>query len=159
MNLDPNRSTDAGKLETLCSRKTKVLSEITTTRFTQLDHILLNCIKFSVYFTTSFINYTTDHHLLSSRIAKEGNTFNSAFLHRLSCNADKETKSKSKSERMKETFDTKTTREQSEKVRSRERQQMDSGSQAEVDLTCFPPPKLDQWWCYWQIPETVKYTR
>ena len=60
LNLDTNRSTDAGKLETLCSRKTKVLSEITTTRFTQLDHILLNCIKFSVYFTTSFINYTTE---------------------------------------------------------------------------------------------------
>ena len=41
---------------------------------------------------------------------------------------------------MKETFDTKTTREQSEKVRSRERQQMDSGSQSEVDLTCLFPP-------------------
>ena len=30
LNLDPNRSNDAGKLETLCSRKTKVLSEQAT---------------------------------------------------------------------------------------------------------------------------------
>ena len=95
LNLDPNKSTDSNKLEDLCTDRSKVLNEITTTRFNQLDHILLNRAKFKVYFATSYFNYTTDHNLLSIRIAKTGNAFNTNFLQKMSFNVDKETKNKS----------------------------------------------------------------
>ena len=62
MNLDPNRSDDLKKLDYLCSERKRVLSEVTTTRFNQLDHVMLNVTKFPILFTTSFINHTTDQH-------------------------------------------------------------------------------------------------
>ena len=119
-----------------------MLNEITTTRFNQLDHIHLNCKKFSIYFATSFINYTTDHHLLSSRIAKNENKFNPAFLQKLSCyhhNNDK----RRKTEGIKRNFDAKHEREYS-KEESKRNTKKDTASQAEVDLTClFSPNWLD----------------
>ena len=50
MNLDPNRSDDLKKLDYLCSERKRVLSEVTTTRFNQLDHVLLNVVKFPIFF-------------------------------------------------------------------------------------------------------------
>ena len=131
LNLDPNRNTDLGKLEALCLKRSKVLRELTTTRFNQLDHVLLNCTRFKVYYTTSFINYTTDHNSLSSRIAKVGNTFSDRFLQKLSCNVDKETKSKS--DGRKQEFDSKPTRQ-----KPKEEDEMDTVSQD--DLTCLFSP-------------------
>ena len=142
LNLDPNRKLDSGKLETLLSGRSSVLNEITTTRFNQIDHIHLNCKKFSIYFATSFINYTTDHHLLSSRIAKNENRFNPAFLQKLSCYRDNNDKRR-KTEGIKRNFDAKHEREFS-KEESKRNPKKDTASQAEVDLTClFSPNWLD----------------
>ena len=142
LNLDPNRSPDAGKLETLSSGRSSILNEITTTRFNQLDHILLNCKKFKIYFATSFINYTTDHHLLSSRIAKNGNEFNTAFLQKLSFDVDKDTKHKSEGKTG--YFDAKPKSECYEERSKKQKDQMHTEKQKEVDLTClFSPNWLD----------------
>ena len=92
INLDPNRSDDLKKLDYLCSERKRVLSEVTTTRFNQLDHVLLNVVKFPIFFTTSFINHTTDHHSIIIRIAKEGNVFSQPFLEKMSFDIDAETK-------------------------------------------------------------------
>ena len=53
---DPKRNLDKKKLETLCVGRTRVLREVTTTRYNQLDHILLNIEKFPVFYSTSFIS-------------------------------------------------------------------------------------------------------
>ena len=77
---DPKRNLDKKKLEALCVERTKVLQEVTTTRYNQLYHILLNIGKFPVFYSTSFINHTTDHHTIITRIAKSGNNIKqSAF--------------------------------------------------------------------------------
>merc|ERR1712179_541519 len=85
---------DSQKLQSLLTNRTSVLHEVTTTRFNQIDHIHLNLNEFNTYFATSFINYTSDHHLLSLRIPKHGNHFNAKFLEKLSFNVEKETRSK-----------------------------------------------------------------
>ena len=94
LNLDENRDEDSQKLQSLLTNRTSVLHEVTTTRFNQIDHIHLNLNEFNTYFATSFINYTSDHHLLSLRIPKHGNHFNAKFLEKLSFNVEKETRSK-----------------------------------------------------------------
>ena len=91
---DPKRSTDKKKLETLCVKRTRVLREVTTTRYNQLDHILLNIDKFPVFYSTSFLNHTTDHHTITTRIAKPGNNKKPSFLKRVSFDADEYTKPK-----------------------------------------------------------------
>merc|ERR1712215_446381 len=68
------------------------LNELTTIRFNQLDHVLLNDEKFPVNFSTSFINHTTDHHTIVVRIAKDGNRFKQSFLEKISLDPDFETK-------------------------------------------------------------------
>ena len=50
--------------------------------------------KFQTHFATSFFNYTSDHHLLSLRIPKDGNTFNADFLKKISFNVEQETRTK-----------------------------------------------------------------
>ena len=80
LNLDAYRTADQQKLEILCQRKSKVLNEITTIRFNQLDHILLDCALFPEYFATSYRNHTTDHHAVVVRIANIGNKKSEAFL-------------------------------------------------------------------------------
>ena len=88
LNLEANRGEDLKKLQELCEEKSRILNEITTSRFDQLDHVLLNCRKFEFFFSTSFINFTTDHHAIVARIAKSGNKFNSKYLEKISCNDD-----------------------------------------------------------------------
>ena len=91
LNLEPSREKDLRKLQELSENKSMILKEITTSRFDQLDHILLNCSKFEHYSCTSFMNYVTDHHAIVVRIPKSGNKFNQKHLEKLSCNADKRT--------------------------------------------------------------------
>ena len=76
LNLEPSRPKDLVKLRELSENKTMILREITTSRFDQLDHVLLNCTKFEHYFSSSFMNFTTDHHAIVVRIPKTGNKFN-----------------------------------------------------------------------------------
>merc|ERR1712002_487291 len=92
INLDPNRSDDLKKLDYLCSERKRVLTEVTTIRFNQLDHVLLNVTKFPIFFTTSFINHTTDHHSIIIRIPKQGNGFRQPFLEKMSFHVDAETR-------------------------------------------------------------------
>ena len=54
LNLDTYRTGDLQKINLLCEQRTKVLNEITTIRFNQLDHVLLDCTLFPDFFTTSF---------------------------------------------------------------------------------------------------------
>ena len=87
LNLDPNRSSDLKKIDYLCSQSSKrkrVLTEVTTTRFNQLDHVILNVDKFPVNFSTSHHQHTTDHHAIIIRIPRSGNNFKQAFLERIS---------------------------------------------------------------------------
>ena len=91
---DPKRIADKKKLDTLCVKRTRILMEVTTTRYNQLDHILLNIEKFPVFYSTSFMNHTTDHHTIITRIAKAGNNKKQSFLKRASFDADEYTKPK-----------------------------------------------------------------
>ena len=86
LNLDAYRAEDAERLDILCERRTKVLNEITTIRFNQLDHILLDCNLFPQYFATSFRNHTTDHHTIVLRIPALGNKKSDAFKELLNFN-------------------------------------------------------------------------
>ena len=52
---------------------------------------LLDCQKFKNYFVTSYINYTTDHHVITSRIASKGNDFSEQFKQKRTFDVDKET--------------------------------------------------------------------
>ena len=80
LNLDTYRTGDLQKINLLCEQRTKVLNEITTIRFNQLDHVLLDCKLFPNFFTTSFRNHTTDHHAPVIRIPVFGNSISDAFL-------------------------------------------------------------------------------
>ena len=80
LNLDTYREGDLQKIKILCEKKTKVLNEITTVRFNQLDHVLLDCSLFPNFFTTSFRNHTTDHYAPVIRIPVFGNNLTEAFL-------------------------------------------------------------------------------
>ena len=88
LNLDPNRSKDLQKLEKLCQERKRVLTELTTTRNNQLDHVLLNVNKFPVYFCTSFTNHTSDHNCIVCRIAKDKKQFKQAFKEKISFDSD-----------------------------------------------------------------------
>ena len=68
LNLDTYKKEDLDKLEILCKRRSKILNEVTTLWFNQLDHILLDCSLFPSYFTTSFCNHTTDHYAIVFRL-------------------------------------------------------------------------------------------
>ena len=84
----------AKKLEELCENRSRVLHEVTTTRFNQLDHVILDCEKFPNYFTTSFLNHSTDHSLICLRIAHPDNGFNETFLKKRHFSVEKQTKNK-----------------------------------------------------------------
>ena len=81
LNLDPTRSDDLKKLNSLCVHgHTRVLNEVTTTHYNQLDHILFQEKYSPSFFSTSFRNFSSDHHAISMRIPLLGNTFSDSFL-------------------------------------------------------------------------------
>ena len=92
LNLDSYRSADVPKLQILCETRRKVLNEITTIRFNQLDHILLDCNLFPNFFATSFRNHTTDHYTAVVRIPSVGNTISELFLSSINFNQEHWTK-------------------------------------------------------------------
>ena len=92
LNLDARNEEDLLKLDLLCGSRTRILNEITTIRFNQIDHVMLDCTKFKSYFSTSFINYTSDHNTLCIRVAEKGSDFNSSFKQKMSFSNEKETK-------------------------------------------------------------------
>ena len=73
LNLDAYRHEDSNKIRILCQKRSKILNEITTIWFNQLDHVLLDCHQFPEYFTTSFRNHTSDHYVITSRLPLLGN--------------------------------------------------------------------------------------
>ena len=151
LNLDPKREEDLQKLKRLQERRTSVLNEVTTIRFNQLDHIHLDVNKFKTFYSTSFINYTSDHHLLSLRISKDGNSFNESHLKKMSFNVDKETRSKPM-EGKRNFPGNKKVNDRAKKKMKTERQDFfdltrkdeniegESESQTNVDLTCLFSP-------------------
>ena len=151
LNLDPTREEDSQKLNRLRERRTSVLNEVTTIRFNQLDHIDLDLNKFNTFYSTSFINYTSDHHLLSLRIAKDGNSFNESHLKKMSFNVDKETRSKPMESKRKFPGNKKVNEKANKKRKTEskdfidltteeKKRERESENQSDIDLTCLFSP-------------------
>jgi sentrin-specific protease 1 len=98
LNLDMDRDGDQGKIDKLCSdRKRRILKEITTDQFNQLDQVILvNDPAWQDAFSTSYKNYTSDHKVIVVRIPKKGNHFSSQFKQRLHFDQDKWTRTDQK---------------------------------------------------------------
>eukprot|EP00092_Neocalanus_flemingeri_P022722 GFUD01024642.1.p1 GENE.GFUD01024642.1~~GFUD01024642.1.p1 ORF type:complete len:2733 (+),score=580.47 GFUD01024642.1:994-8199(+) len=92
LNMDTNRPEDANKIRVLCQKRSKVLNEITTIRFNQLDHILLDCNLFQISFTTCFRNHTTDHYTIVIRIPVISNAMSDSFLQRINFDGERWTR-------------------------------------------------------------------
>ena len=89
LNLDPERDDDMKKLiMLLANNKIRALNEITTSRFNQLDHILLKKDLYKEYFCTSFLNYTSDHKVITMRLPIHSNLFSDSFKERVSFEKD-----------------------------------------------------------------------
>ena len=151
LNLDHTREEDSQKLKRLRERRTSVLNEVTTIRFNQLDHIDLDLNKFNTFYSTSFINYTSDHHLLSLRIPKDGNSFNESHLKKMSFNVDKETRSKPMESKRKFPGNKKVNEKANKKRKTESKDFIDltteeknsereSENQSDIDLTCLFSP-------------------
>ena len=81
LNLDPVRSDDLKKLNSLCVHgHSRVLNEVTTTHCNQLDHILFHEKCSPGFFSTSFRNFSSDHHTISIRLPFSGNEYSDSFL-------------------------------------------------------------------------------
>ena len=76
LNLDPTVQDEKNKLKIICDKtKKSMLNEITTKNNVQLDHILgieLNGVKI---FTTSFVNFISDHKSVLIRISDSDSNF------------------------------------------------------------------------------------
>ena len=92
LNLDTYRAADAKILKFLCAKRRQVLNEITTVRFNQLDHILLDCDLFPEYYATCFRNHTTDHYVIVVRIPKVGNKKTEFFKQQINFNQEQWTR-------------------------------------------------------------------
>ena len=88
LNLDYTR--DTSKLDKLCGEdKCRILNETTTVNLNQLDHVIIEKSRAkNDTFSTSYYNYTSDHHAIVVRIPDldKGNTFSSEF--KISVNFD-----------------------------------------------------------------------
>ena len=88
LNLDYTR--DTSKLDRLCGEdKSRILNETTTVNLNQLDHVIIEKSRAkNDTFSTSYYNYTSDHHAIVVRIPDldKGNTFSSEF--KISVNFD-----------------------------------------------------------------------
>ena len=93
INLDPKRTDDAPKLLSMCDNRSRVLNEVTTIRYNQLDHIFLNSEKYPSYFTTTFFNHSSDHYLICIRLSKKKTNFTENHLKKTLFSSEKCTKS------------------------------------------------------------------
>ena len=94
LNLDISRDGDQGKLSALCGQtRSRILKEITTDQFSQLDHILLNENVWPDSFSTSFSQFTSDHKTVTVRLPNliTRNKFSNKFKQRLHFDQSKET--------------------------------------------------------------------
>ena len=93
LNLNTNKDEDKKKLDKLISMdKERVLHEITTNSNNQLDHILISKDLKQDHYCTSFNNFTTDHRVITIRLAKEGNNLSDKFHNMINFNRDLHTK-------------------------------------------------------------------
>ena len=76
LNLNPNIASEEKQLKCICSQtKVKLLSEITTKLNVQLDHILGEKNKDCKIYTTTYLNFVSDHRTIVLRISEEGDNF------------------------------------------------------------------------------------
>ena len=76
LNLDPAKHDHKKKLDTICNKvKKSLLNEITTNNKVQLDHILGIERDGVTIFTTSFVNFVSDHKSVVVRISDSGSKF------------------------------------------------------------------------------------
>jgi hypothetical protein len=87
----------------LCKTRSKILNEITTKWFNQLDHVLLDCKLFPEYFSTSFRNHTTDHYAIVFRLPLFGNKMSESFLENMNYDGEHWTKVAKRKRSAKET--------------------------------------------------------
>ena len=93
INLNPEHDDDRRKLEKLLgNKKQMVLHETTTSKSSQLDHVLLSKNLQEDFYTTTFYNLTTDHRVLTLRLAKNGNKFTEKFNEKINFDIDYRTK-------------------------------------------------------------------
>ena len=140
MNLDPADKADLKKLAVLCGDRKMILNEFTTIRYNQLDHIILNCDKFGRHYSTSYINYTTDHSLICVRIPELGNIFNDAYLKRMSFDVEKHTKTQSEKPRnFSQNIQKRSYEEEIIDIEKEENEQ-NSNSIVDINLDCLSSP-------------------
>ena len=95
LNLDNNREGDKEKLELLYEEKRcRLLNEITTSNFNQLDHVIVSeeLLKTDC-FSTSYLNFTSDHKVVVVRVPRKSNCFSQKFKENVNFDQYKETRS------------------------------------------------------------------
>ena len=76
LNLDPAKHDQKNKLQSICNKvKKSLLNETTTNNKVQLDHILGIEKEGVAIFTTSFVNFISDHKSITIRISGSGSKF------------------------------------------------------------------------------------
>ena len=130
LNLDPQIHEDKNKLSSLIEHRSLVLNQVTTCRFNQLDHIALDCQKFKNYFATSYINYTTDHNVITVRIASKENEFSEQFQQKKTFDIDKETPKRKRRKIEK----------REEIIHLIEDETEESNTSTDIDLSCLLSP-------------------
>ena len=80
-NLDPERNLDTMKLKMLCgASRVRSLQEYTTNHFNQLDHVIVNQKLSHCCYSSSFINQTSDHRIITIRIPMDQQPYQPVFL-------------------------------------------------------------------------------
>ena len=94
LNLDINRNDDKTKLEILCeNNRSRLLNEITTSNNNQLDQVIISeKLSKSNCFTTSYLNFTSDHKVIVIRVPNQGNNFTTKFKQNVNFDKNKITK-------------------------------------------------------------------
>ena len=94
LNLDINRNDDKTKLEILCeNNRSRLLNEITTSNNNQLDQVIISeKLSKSNCFTTSYLNFTSDHKVIVIRVPNQGNNFTTKFKQNVNFDKNKFTK-------------------------------------------------------------------
>ena len=91
-NLNMDKDEDKRKMDKFLTNKERILHELTTARNNQLDHILISKGLKQEQYCTSFNNFTTDHRVITLRLAQEGNKLSEKFHDKINFNRDLYTK-------------------------------------------------------------------